>query len=402
MSKVIFHGSPCQDFSLAGKQAGGEQDSGTRSSLLWETIRIVEQEKPKYVIWENVKNVVSKKHRGVFDNYLEKMKQLGYKNYYDVLNAKHYGIPQNRERVFCVSIMNGEQFEFPDEKECDNKIDRLYGLYNQATRWGVYDENGLAPTITASMGMGGGHVPMIETPFEFPPKQELKLKLKDMLENEVDEKFYLSNETMLKLQKYGYEQSLRLNDIENTCETINTMTGGHRQPKIEIPEATKKGYAEATDGDGVYINRPHQKRGCVQKQMIQTIKTSGGDLGVVDNLRIRKLTPKECFRLMGFDDTDFEKAAQVNSNSQLYKQAGNSIVVNVLEAIFKELFKNEEHIELIELFGGIGAPRKALQRIRQPHSVIDYVEIDKYAVKSYNAIYGENYEPKDICEYGKD
>jgi site-specific DNA-cytosine methylase len=317
--------------------------------------------------------------------------------------------------VFCISILENDNYEFPHKQELkklpidyiEQNADERYNLTekNKAHYQREFGSKGKEinlyepiPTLTSAMGTGGGNIPY----FEFPPKQELKLKLKDMLENEVDEKFYLSNETMLKLQKYGYEQSLRLNHIENTCETINTMTGGHRQPKIEIPEATKKGYAEATDGDGVYINRPHQKRGCVQKQMIQTIKTSGGDLGVVDNLRIRKLTPKECFRLMGFDDTDFEKAAQVNSNSQLYKQAGHSIVVNVLEAIFKELFKNEEHIELIELFGGIGAPRKALQRIRQPHSVIDYVEIDKYAVKSYNAIYGENYEPKDICEYGKD
>lgn len=157
--------------------------------------------------------------------------------------------------------------------------------------------------------------------------------------------------------------------------------------KLLIPEATKQGYAIATEGDGVYINRPHQKREVVQKGMIQTIKTSGDDIAVVvsnvrnvndkDNivvvgelrrdeglrtfkddaigtlrtkdaggdkmvvshppLRIRKLTPKECWRLMGFSDEDFEKASKVNSNAQLYKQAGNSIVVNVLEAIFKEL-----------------------------------------------------------------
>ena len=95
---LIMHGSPCQDFSLAGKQAGGDEGSGTRSSLMYETIRIVEKLKPKYVIWENVKNVISKKHRHNFDNYLNKMEDLGYTNYYQVLNAKDYGIPQNRER----------------------------------------------------------------------------------------------------------------------------------------------------------------------------------------------------------------------------------------------------------------------------------------------------------------
>ena len=92
---LIMHGSPCQDFSLAGKQAGGDEGSGTRSSLMYETIRIVEKLKPKYVIWENVKNVISKKHKHNFDNYINRMNELGYTSYYQVLNAKDYGIPQN-------------------------------------------------------------------------------------------------------------------------------------------------------------------------------------------------------------------------------------------------------------------------------------------------------------------
>ena len=103
---------------------------------------------------------------------------------------------------------------------------------------------------------------------------------------------------------------------------------------VIIPEKTNKGYAEAYDGDGVYINRPHQKRGCVQRGMTQTLKTSASDVGVVDNSRIRKLTPRECYRLMGFSDAEFDRAEKVNSNTQLYKQAGNSIVVDVLEEIF--------------------------------------------------------------------
>lgn len=138
---LIMHGSPCQDFSLAGKQAGGDKDSGTRSSLMYETLRIVGKLKPKYVIWENVKNILSQKHIHNFNAYLGVMEELGYTNYYQVLNAKDYGIPQNRERVFTVSILNNEYFAFP-------------------------------------------------------PKQELKLRLKDMLEDEVDEKYYLS-ENML-------------------------------------------------------------------------------------------------------------------------------------------------------------------------------------------------------------
>lgn len=96
---LIMHGSPCQDFSTAGKQAGGDKGSGTRSSLMYETLRIVEKLKPKYVIWENVKNLLGKKHKHNFDAYQEAMSKLGYRNYYQILNAKDYGVPQNRERV---------------------------------------------------------------------------------------------------------------------------------------------------------------------------------------------------------------------------------------------------------------------------------------------------------------
>ncbi len=166
----------------------------------------------------------------------------------------------------------------------------------------------------------------------------------------------------------------RDNDINGVCQTIDTMQGGQREPKILMPECTIKGYTEAYDGDGVYLNRPHQKRGVVQDQMIQTIKTNGDDVGVVigskqknayigtteescpsltsamgmggghtpmitenNRLRIRKLTPLECWRLMGIDDSYFHKASQVCSNSQLYKQAGNGIVVDVFCAIVREL-----------------------------------------------------------------
>lgn len=136
---LIIHGSPCQDFSVAGKNAGGDKGSGTRSSLLYESLRIIEKLKPKYVIWENVKNLLSKKHVHNWNAYAERMEELGYKNYCRVLNAKDYGVPQNRERVFTVSIL------------------------------------------------GGGD-------FKFPARQPLTERLKDVLETDVDEKYYLSDE----------------------------------------------------------------------------------------------------------------------------------------------------------------------------------------------------------------
>ena len=280
---LIMHGSPCQDFSIAGKNAGGDEDSGTRSSLLYETLRIVGKLKPKYVIWENVKNLLSKKHIHNWDEYAERMEEMGYTNYCQVLNAKDYGVPQNRERVFTVSIL------------------------------------------------GDGD-------FKFPPRRPLTKRLKDLLEPEVDEKYYLSSDRLKKIKEWeerqkangrgfrfeytdgnavgrtvttsgdrpsstndirvvgkldikGQDQIRRVYDTDGVSPTLSTMQGGNRQPKVMLEETT----------------------------------------------RIRKLTPKECWRLMGFDDEDIEKAEKVNSNTQLYKQAGNSIVVNVLEAILREL-----------------------------------------------------------------
>ena len=223
---LIMHGSPCQDFSLAGKNAGGDKGSGTRSSLMYETIRIVEKLKPKYVIWENVKNLLSKKHKHNFDAYLETMNQLGYENYYQVLNAKDYGIPQNRERIFTISIRKD-----------------------------------------------------INKTFTFPQKQELKLKLKDILEDEVDEKYYLSQEIIKKisyineneasLNYYSYDEMNRVYSEEYISPSLRTMQGGNRQPKILIKNATKKKYLEASDGDGCYISNIDKKRGTVQKEKIR-------------------------------------------------------------------------------------------------------------------------------------
>ncbi len=303
---------------------------------MYETIRIVGQVRPKYVLWENVKNILSKKHKHNFDSYIEAMSILGYNNYYQVLNAKDYGIPQNRERVYTISI----------RKDIDK-----------------------------------GN-------FIFPIGEELKLRLKDMLEDEVEEKYYLSDKAIQGLKRQeelkhkpnfienkniintidtkvgdgthfspylresveriggifdtekSKHQAGSIYNIEGLSPTLDAMQGGWRQPSIMIKNANKKGYDEATEGDSINLQHPNSKtrRGRVGHQVAQTIM-SNDSIGVVDNYRIRKLTPKECWRLMGFDDEDFAKAAGVpTSNTQLYKQAGNSIVVNVLEKIFKNLF----------------------------------------------------------------
>lgn len=299
---LIMHGSPCQDFSVAGKQAGGDLGSGTRSSLLYETIRIVGKLRPKYVVWENVKNLLSKAHKHNFDNYIETMNILGYNSYYQVLNAKDYGIPQNRERVYTISI----------RKDIDN-----------------------------------GN-------FKFPEKEELKLRLKDMLEESPDEKYYINDGTLnniLSDNQAGFLSGGKWDKINESCRryykedgispTIHTCQGGNTEPKILVKNATKQGYIEAVEGDSINLAYPNSttRRGRVGHQVSQTL-TANNNMAVLDfETRIRKLTPKECWRLMGFDDNDYKKAKEIGmSDTQLYKQAGNSIVVNVLEKIFFNLF----------------------------------------------------------------
>ena len=344
---LLFHGSPCQDFSLAGKQAGGDKDSGTRSSLMYETIRIVEELKPKYVVWENVKNLLSKKHRHNFDAYLETMKQLGYKNYYQVLNAKDYGIPQNRERVFTVSILGNEKYNFPKEQVLETipldyieeNADKQYNLTekNKAHYQRDFGSKGKElnlyepiPTLTASMGTGGGNIPY----FTFPPKQELKLKLKDMLEDNVDEKYYLSDIQIKRIETTTYNVGKTRIQKKDWCDTL--CARDWKDPKcVQVAKLPYFNYE--SDGRVYSVSGLHP---CLRsKEPNQKIDENDGILNKTD-YKIRKLTPKECWRLMGFDDEDFEKASQVNSNTQLYKQAGNSIVVNVLEAIFDNLLQD--------------------------------------------------------------
>lgn len=262
MCELIMHGSPCQDFSLAGKGAGGDEGSGTRSSLMYDTLRIVEKIRPKYVIWENVKNLLSKKHQHNFNAYIKCMNNLGYTNFYQVLNAKDYGVPQNRERVFTVSILGKANFKFPKP---------------------------------------------------FP----LEKKLKNILEKDVDEKYYLSENRLEVIYKWEQRQKdngrgfrFDVKDGESIGKTITTNADRPAQTNyIAIKTANKTGYDIATNGDGIDLSYPQSKtrRGRVGHGVSKTLPTSNSQ-GVLDGYRIRKLTPLECWRLMGFDDEDFYKA----------------------------------------------------------------------------------------------
>lgn len=348
---LITHGSPCQDFSIAGKQAGGDLGSGTRSSLMYETIRIVGKIRPKYVLWENVKNILSKKHKHNFDSYIETMNILGYNSYYQVLNAKDYGIPQNRERVYTISIRKDIDmgYEFPEPVDLktkvkdtlEDKVDEKYylkekGLNYVSKRIGTYtqmidDSSEIARCPITAVGnanwTGNFVLDKNNVGFKFPEPMELKLRLKDVLEDEVDEKYYLSDKFINGLLKHnehhrekgtgfiwkprdldGVASTLRSNGAlcptDNTikCVQVAQMYGTTREPN---PQAGR-----IYDSDGLSPTMDSCNGGNRMPKVL------------INNYRIRKLTPKECWRLMGFDDEDFEKAQGVpTSNTQLYRQA---------------------------------------------------------------------------------
>lgn len=350
---LITHGSPCVDFSIAGKQAGGDENSGTRSSLMYETLRIVEAVRPKFVLWENVKNVLSKKHIHNFDAYRAKLKDLGYNSYYKVLDAQDYGIPQHRERIFVVSIredIDTGKFEFP--KPFELKL-RLKDMLEETVDEKYYLKNTKDFFIKNSFDMenkGNG--------FRFDPhvKKNADIaktittragaRMDDNFIIDIDSenktfKFDSTNDELNKVIRLGgvfdtetsKHQAGSVYDTNGLAPTLDTMQGGWRQPCI-------------IEKDEKIIVGSTQKHAAISKNGICPTLTSamgmgGGHVPMHNyDTRIRKLTPKECWRLMGFDDSDIDKCISTGlSNTQLYKQAGNSIVVNVLVEIYKELFK---------------------------------------------------------------
>ena len=532
---------PCQDISVAGKGAGIKE--GTRSGLLFEVERLlrVASEKgtlPKYLLLENVKNLVSKKFKADFDKWLDFLAELGYTNYWKVLNAKDYGIPQNRERVFCVSIRGEHKpFVFPKPKELiirlrdmiDEMVEEKFYLKENTIRsilrstfnsrrdsirpgdglantllardwrgpqcvqvgevvgekWDkmhdiskrVYEPDGIAPTVhcqqggntelkiaedfvlgglqkhqtprtdgisptlTEAMGKGGGQTPIIidtaeprerfykqafetlkeneckvgdtidafnkkvnksgvcptlttrpegfktailpvvgamrgrnpEDPSDrtagVPTEQRLEINekglcnalttvQKDNLVIEEDKTDYVSRRYNEFIEENGYvpEMFVAYNKTE-IKDVAPTLTGQCSSPsgssavlKLETPVkvnvANKKGYEEANPGDYVNITYPGSKtkRGRVGNGVAHTLTCGDGNAVITENVRIRKLTPRECLRLMGWKDEQIDKivAAKI-SGTQQYRQAGNGIVVEVLEAIFKALFLAEEN-----------------------------------------------------------
>lgn len=341
---IITGGFPCQTFSIAGKRAGFED---TRGTLFFEIARAIKEIQPSYVLLENVKGLFSHDGGRTFGTIIQTLDELGFITEWGLFNSKYWGVPQNRERVYILATRK-DKFKGPV----------LFDLLKQQT--------------------------------------EVTTRLIDVLEDEVDEKYYLSEEKTKKLTininvQMDNEKSTvpvltpdRLNKRQNgrrfkeDGEPMFTLTSQDRHG-IAVREATKQGYALAEQGDSVNVSYPTSKtrRGRVGKQVAQTLQAGEVNQGVVINplkdkteygwhfeqavydsqgitrtvkanggsgnipktiegLRIRKLTPLECWRLQGFTDEQFYKAKDNGvSNSQLYKQAGNSVTVNVVDEIVK-------------------------------------------------------------------
>ena len=348
---AICGGFPCQAFSIAGHRRGFEDARGT---LFFEIARFAAILKPKYLFFENVKGLLNHDKGNTFEVILSALDELGYDVEWQVLNSKDFGVPQNRERVFIIGHLRGERGRtiFPvggkDEESSAERlgINILGNTKNpngtaQGTRDIVHDPEGIVGTLTATDYKG--------------PKQVA-------IPNEI--------------KKYGvlqpnFNQSGVVYETDDISPTIRTMQGGGLEPKIiqrshgynnggehciaptltsnsyhennflklKIREATKQGYAEASAGDSVNLSHPNSKtrRGRVGEGIANTLVTGDSQGVVMPNFRIRKLTPRECWRLQGFPDWAFDRAQEVNSNSQLYKQAGNSVTVNVIKEIARYL-----------------------------------------------------------------
>ena len=345
---IMTYSFPCQDLSLAGKGKGMAKDSGTRSSLLWEVERILKEceELPQILLMENVPEVIGEKNIQYFQEWQLFLEKIGYSNYIDLLNAKNYGIPQNRNRCFMISILGDYNYTFPKPKKLNKKaldfidfpIDEKYILSKKYLEKITFQEKGNEIANLNYTTFEQSNV--VHNINKLCPTIRACMKDNDYL-NTINFAIPLETTVCINSKINGKQPKVqdRIYDSNGLMTAITTSF----LPSlgIKIFEATKKGYTLSLHGDGIYIDRPHQKREVVQKDMIQTIKTSGKDIGIVNwngnNYIVKKITPKECWRFMGFSDEDFEKASKVNNNTQLYKQAGNSIVVNVLEAIFKEL-----------------------------------------------------------------
>ena len=497
---MICGGSPCQDFSVAGKQKGSvwtckdcgheynpltvhwserdkcpnchsENIEKTRSSLLVEYLRVIRANKPNFGMYENVKNIVGKQFKDTFKMFTDELDEYGYNVYWKVLNAKNYGIPQNRERVYLIFIkkeLDNDKFVFPEgfdngirlrdilEDEVDekyyisqDKMDRFITNLNsedallydvcQIKREGkareyndycptlsardykdprlvndnvvkqvgnisecngswknpqvgrIYSTDGCSPTLNTCGG--GSHEPKILQVGRINSSQDGVV----VSEEGVPPTHTAGHGNMPKVLRVGninpsgrgmngnvfsddgLAPTLTTNKGEGNKIVTRQINANNVEPKesffkqaINTFENSDAKYGDTIDAFNERVNKSGYSPTLTTRP--EGFKTA--ILPVTNNLRIRKLTPKECFRLMGFDDSDYEAASKVVSNSQMYKQTGNSIVVDVLYYILVELYKAMPYLfddlRLSSFFSGIGAFEIALNRLYESINSVNF------------------------------
>ncbi len=346
---LFTYSFPCTDISTAGRQAGLEEGSGTRSSLLWECRRVIEGKRPKYLLLENVKNLVSAKHKPHFDRWLAYLSSLGYTNYYKVMNAKDYGnTPQNRERIFVVSILGDhDPFVFPEPRPCKTVIRDI-----------------LEPEVGPRYDL---HKPfLLKTPEKLFPTREQQQYilalgnsnpsghgvggnvvnadgLSPTLLTDGSAKVFVANQPASQTNSqeqpnWEHGKNIWCYATENPQRTVCPTQGcqGGKSAKCHFECLTPQ-MRQSASIETAYAHAGRIYDPC---GLCPTLLT-GGDTKVFLDGRIRRITEREAWRLMGVSDEDFEKAVAIGiPSTQLYRQAGNAIVVDVLEAIFGALFQH--------------------------------------------------------------
>lgn len=383
----------CTDLSNAGKQKGMRNEDGTptRSGLYVYGMNIIKEKEPKYVMIENVKGLIQKKFIDDFYSIIDELKELGYNCYYPTkedkkgnilptcLNAKNYGIPQNRERIFVICVRNdieSSDFDFP--KGFDSGI-RLKDILEESVNEKYYLSqeiqnrfklNGKEDVCQNELNVVGSSAPECRTIGQ----RDITYGTNGIMSTLTATDYKQPKQIVDKIGGcFGNHQAGSVYNSEALAPTLDTMQGGYRQPciideKYYLSNNMKKYILDVNDTQKGTKWEGRSDNDCLNSDIAHTISVRGAgggqragvsnfiiddyeneikvkqikeeNKGNIEGLRIRKLTPKECFRLMGFDDEDFDKCREIGtSDSALYKQAGNSIVVNVLYYIFKNLFK---------------------------------------------------------------
>lgn len=296
---IMTYSYPCTDISIAGKKEGMERNSGTRSSLLWEVERLLKEcdNKPQILLMENVRECHNGKNAPLFFEWTSFLRSIGYKNFYTDMDAKNYGIPQTRKRCFMLSIL---------------------------------DENAY---------------------YEFPQACGLSYSVKEFLEDKVDKKYYVKEETALPLIKKMEKECPSATIIDDTYGFDNSEVRYFPDvcPTLRAAKANLKCIVAMRGRNSDSLNQTHgtsteQRLEKNKTNCCNTITTVQKDNLIFENKQLRTLTPKEVWRLFGFEDKDVENASEFVPDTQLYKQGGNCIVVNCLVAILGQLFKGKESV----------------------------------------------------------